>query len=346
MKVSLRENLVRAEQQFLLAILAHDEEALENFSQQWTQLLNQVKTIEANNELDDETALYFFRVSKAIESVTECMLQSETLLQDAHSRLISDLGEFPPDSPPASLSPPSGSPRRLLYSYRDSLTNQGIIGQHGGLDTHAYLWLMQNIQNPYPTTQQVRELGDLSKISIAQVEHWFQEARDLIGWTKLSYDLFAGSRDATVSTANRVYLEHDYKDIPFGIVFAFTAVKAFAETLFSECPAPQESPFPGNLVPPTHCVTRYQDDRREHSDSAFVGSEDALSAPQADSLTPHGDFKIMDNDGYEEDTTPPPPVAGCKRYRTESELALQSLDSRQPRKRFRYVFLCGFYLFS
>jgi hypothetical protein len=94
---------------------------------------------------------------------------------------------------------------------------------------------MQNIHDPYPNSVQTRIISDISGTSAAQVELWFQEVRDTIGWSKLSRDFFAGSVNATVAAARRVYLERD-KNISFDIVFAFTAVKTSAETLFSECP--------------------------------------------------------------------------------------------------------------
>ena len=94
---------------------------------------------------------------------------------------------------------------------------------------------MQNMHNPYPTPTQLQTIGDESMTSVAQAEIWFQEARDLIGWTRLSDEFFTGSLSATITAAKRVYLEHD-NTFPFCIAFAFSKVKASMETLFVEHP--------------------------------------------------------------------------------------------------------------
>jgi len=68
---------------------------------------------------------------------------------------------------------------------------------------------MQNIHDPYPNSAQTRIIGDISGTSAAQVELWFQEVRDSIGWSTLSHDFFAGSVNATVAAALQVFLERE-----------------------------------------------------------------------------------------------------------------------------------------
>lgn len=239
MEATVRERLVNLEQQSLLALLSRDEEALEEISQEWSQLLNDIKASQAIGKLDDKTALLFSQVSGSIESVASCMLQSQTILRDAQSHLINHINhEIPPNVLETPSHPPQITPYHLLFSHHPSSV-QATLGKHKELDAYAYCWLMQNLHNPYPTTMQMQDLGKISGTSTAQVEIWFKEMRDAIGWTKLSRELFAGSPDATVAAARRVYLERD-NDVPFGVVFAFTAAKAFAETHFVEHPALQK----------------------------------------------------------------------------------------------------------
>jgi hypothetical protein len=237
MNATLRERLIRAEQQTLLAVIAGDEESLEAFSQEWSQLRDDIKNIKAARQLDDHTALLIYKVSRAIESTALCVLESGVILEESLTRSITDvIQNIPFDDPStASLHSQAIPPRYLLFSDLPSSTIPEILGQQKFLDSYAYSWLMQNIHDPYPNSAQMRIISDISDTSVAQVELWFQEVRDSIGWSKLLRDFFAGSVNATVAAARRVFLERERdRTISFDIVFAFTAVKAFAETLFSE----------------------------------------------------------------------------------------------------------------
>lgn len=240
MEATLRERLVNLKQRSLLAILSRNEEALEENFQEWSQLLNHIKGFQGNKKIDDETALLFSQVSGSIESMASCMLQSQAMLQDAQSQFINYIThEIPPNTfETSSHPPPPIAPYHLLFSHHPSSV-QATLGKHNALDAYAYRWLMQNLHNPYPTIMQMQDLGKISGTSAVQVEIWFKEMRDSIGWTKLSRDFFAGSPDATVAAARRVYLERD-NDVPFDVIFAFTAAKAFAETHFVEHPALQK----------------------------------------------------------------------------------------------------------
>ena len=234
MDATLRNELVQMEQRFLIAVVAHDEAALKDFYQEWAWLSRHLQAVEASGDLDDNTTLLLSRVSQVIKATTQCMLGCEEILKEARTGLISCSSlPLPSDDPlPVSTSQPTVTPYRLLFSHDSSSRTLGILGQNKLLDACAYGWLMQHMHNPYPTSTQLQIIGDESTASTAQAELWFQEARDLIGWTKLSDEFFTGSLDATITAAKRVYLEHD-NTVPFCIAFAFSKAKAFMETLFA-----------------------------------------------------------------------------------------------------------------
>ncbi|KAI0257184.1 hypothetical protein BJV78DRAFT_1150165 [Lactifluus subvellereus] len=211
MKATLRERLIRVEQQFLLAVVSSDEESLSIFAQEWSQLTHDIKSVSLVGTLDENTALLLSHVSQVIDNMTCCMLESGAILQEAQSCSI---GQFILDVPPGDESrvshhPQEIAPCHLLFSNLPSSTAPGILGQQKFLDSYAYHWLMQNIHDPYPTSMQMQTIGDVSRASVTQVELWFREVRDSIGWTKLSHEFFAGATDATVAAARRVYLEGD-----------------------------------------------------------------------------------------------------------------------------------------
>lgn len=235
MNATLRDRLIIAEQRFLVAVVAQDETALGEISLELSRLVYHFKAIESSGDLDDNTAHLLSRVSQVIRATAQCMLECEDALKDAQSALIScSTLPLPSDDLLAvSTSHPTFTAYPLLFSDTSSSGSLAILGQNKLLDACAYRWLTRNMHNPYPTSAHLQIIGDESLASVAQVEVWFQEARDLIGWTRLSDEFFTGSPDATITAAGRVYLEHD-NTIPLCIVLAFSKVKAFMETLFSE----------------------------------------------------------------------------------------------------------------
>ena len=341
MNATLRERLLRAEQQFLLAVVSNDEEALK-VTQGWSQLAQDIASIKAAGRLDDDTALLISQVSLALENVSSCMLESGAILQEAQTCLISEfIQDIPSDLPSASLPHPQAiAPHRLLFSNHPSSTTSSILGQQTLLDSFAYRWLSQNIHNPYPSSVQMQIISDVSGTSTAQVELWFQETRDSIGWSKLSHDLFAGSVNATVAAARRVYLERD-RDISFDIVFAFEVVKASAETLFSEHPAlrGKDAKTASAQAIPTVVMDQYHHMGPLPDESIIEPEGIIVVPPQVDlpaPLEPFSDLSDSD-DSEEEDTTPPPPIAGRKRPLTEDVLTSQAHDIGKPQKRRRCV---------
>ena len=236
MNATLRDKLILVEQLFLIAVVAQDETAVEEISVELSRLIHHFKAVEASGDLDNDTTLLLARVSQVISATTQCMLECEDILKDGQSGLIGCSGLSPSDDLlPVSASRPTFTPYCLLFPHASSSGTLGILGHNKLLDACAYSWLMQNMHNPYPISNQLQIMADESMTSVAQAELWFQEARDLIGWTRLSGEFFTGSLSATITAARRVYLEHD-NTIPFCIAFAFSKVKASMETLFVEYP--------------------------------------------------------------------------------------------------------------
>ena len=339
MNATLHERLIRAEQLFLLATASNDETSLKVFSQEWSQLAHDVESSKASGRLDENTALLLSEVSRAINNMALCVLESGVILQESLMCSIDDfVQDIPSDDPSLTSHTQAIAPNHLLFFDSSSSTNLRILGQQKLLDSYAYCWLMQNLHNPYPNSMQMQVISDVSGNSTAQVELWFQEARDSIGWNKLSRGFFTGSIDATVATARRVYLERD-KSIPFDILFAFTTVKAFAETLFLEPPALQGKNVDTRSVGTIRTMAMGQDHHVGSSPGEYIIDSDSISVlPQVDFPSPPDPLSdLSDSDeSEEEDTTPPPSIAGCKRLFAEDEFTSQA-DMGRPQKRRRCV---------
>ena len=350
MNATLRERLVRAEQQFLLAVVSNDEESSRIFSQEWSQLRQDIANVVVTGPLDDDTALLLSQVSRAVENIANCMLESGAIFQETHTRSISEfIQDIPSDPPSITLSHSQAiAPCRPLFSSVPSSMTPSILGQNKLLDPFAYRWLMQNIHNPYPSSVQTRIISDISGASTRQVELWFQEIRDSIGWSKLCHSFFAGSVNATVAAARRVYLERD-RDISFDIVFAFTTVKSLAETHFSEQPAlrGKDAKIASAQVPPTLVMDQYHH-MGPFPDESIIEPEGIIIPPQVDFPAPLDPFSdLSDSDeSEEEDTTPPPLIAGCKRPLTEDVFTSQVYDIGKPQKRRRCVVSFPFTILS
>src|SRR5258708_37509655 len=98
MNATLRERLIRAEQQFLLAVVSNDEESLKAFSQKWSQLANDIENAKAAGRLDGNTALLVSKVSGAIENIPVCMLKRGVISQETLICLIDNLIQDLPSS--------------------------------------------------------------------------------------------------------------------------------------------------------------------------------------------------------------------------------------------------------
>ncbi|KAI0257923.1 hypothetical protein BC834DRAFT_307178 [Gloeopeniophorella convolvens] len=330
MRTTLRKRVGQAEQQFLLAV-ARGEEALEEFYPEWSQLTNDIEDAKVKGEVDDETALLISRVSRAIEAIADFMLQSQAMVEDAQSCLLNDLIQDSPAGDP--LRAPSQmvpvASCNLLFS-RTSSELHHALGRHEALDRCAYTWLIRNIHDPYPTSTQIRTLGDVSQTSVAQVETWFEEARDAVKWTDLSRKFFASSPTATVTAAKRALLDRD-DDVPFDIMFAFTTVKAFAETLFSL--HPRANHVSAEQFKPLELANSEQDSPLVAFGESGLGSEGVFISPQG-STAFFDDFSdLSESDESEEDTTPPPPLAGRKRCLDEDVSVVERIGHDRPQKR-------------
>ena len=338
MSSTLRERLIRAEQHFLLAVVSNDEESLEVFSQEWSQLARDIEDTKAAGRLDDSTAHLLNKTSQAIENTAICVLESGVMLQESLTHSMGDFIQDIPSGDPsiASLHSQATPPSCLLFTNQPS---SRILGEQMLLDSYAHCWLMQNIHDPYPNSVQTRIISDISGTSAAQVELWFQEVRDSIGWSKLSRDFFAGSANATVAAARRVFLERD-KNISFDIVFAFTTVKAFAETLFSEHLPLQGKNVDTESVGTIQTMAMGQEHYMGSSPGEYIIDPDSiLVPPQVDLPAPPDPLSdLSDSDeSDEEDTTPPPTIAGCKRLLADDEFTSQAADLGRPQKRPRCV---------
>src|SRR6266404_8529772 len=146
MNVTLRDQLILLEQYFLIAVVAQDEVAFEDFALELSRLTSHFNGIEANKHLDDSTTLLLSRVSQVITATCDSMLECEAFLGDAQKCSLSGpvLNSPSDDSLSMSITPPTFTPYHLLFCRVSSSGTHDIIGRNKLLDTRAYRWLMKN----------------------------------------------------------------------------------------------------------------------------------------------------------------------------------------------------------
>lgn len=99
-------------------------------------------------------------------------------------------------------------------------------------DMEHYNWVLDHIDNPYPSLPVKRHLARQAGTTIKAISEWFTQARRRIGWTSLSKRHFQGNRQLTVDCAHRIFCERDaYAAYPADLVKDFETVRFKAERL-------------------------------------------------------------------------------------------------------------------
>ena len=100
--------------------------------------------------------------------------------------------------------------------------------------TPAYRWLLDNLHNPYPTTEIKTRIAAASSCQISSINSWFINARRRIGWTTLCRERFSNSRADMIDAAYRALVEEDLqRALSPELRHSFVAMKVTAEGLYS-----------------------------------------------------------------------------------------------------------------
>jgi hypothetical protein len=134
-------------------------------------------------------------------------------------------------------------------------------------------WLLDNLQNPYPSGAVKRAMEDSPELGSRTVNEWFARARQRIGWTRLLRDRFSGCRSAATDAAFRAFVRDDPRSpLDMELYAAFMAVKAHANLVYTP-PSPgilEISPHPS---PPSRSTSvtpslTYSTDSEDSDDDA------------------------------------------------------------------------------
>lgn len=320
MDAKLLGKLTRAEEELVSAMLTGDV-GLVAYDIAWTSLLDGISQASASGEINDTTLAVADDIVARVSTLVDCCL---------------NLSSVPP--PILDLNTCSPSPFH---------TTSAFIPE-------AYSWLLENVANPYPSSEFKVSLAQRYNTPVSAVSSWFANARRRIGWTKLCRDFFRNCRADAVDAGYRVLVMGDPNYQCPEITHAFVTMKVMAEGLYATSTKsalagdldtivkdvlPEDKVLARDGVRKTECLrsTRTLDisSQKGLTRQIYYPSSDLSysSAP-----VPALDSSLTDKSEDEEDTSPPS-LAGRKRRLSLSEpahVASYRVTARSV-KRPRYV---------
>nr|AGS09210.1 b1 homeodomain mating type protein [Heterobasidion occidentale] len=308
----------------LLSAVVEGPVALATFQTQWSKLVTDFEEEIRLNQLDDEVMEMAKSTASVVSTITGSFLHLETKGTDIYNELSKGLEDMLDNDGPSAISPTPASPAPF-QSHRD-----------------LYVWLRRHLHNPYPSATAKANLVQSSGLSSDSVAAWFQNARERIGWTTLARHRFQGRRSAIVDAAWRAFVEPDpHRPLPPNLQHAFSIVKENLANLLSDTSSHKDVDQirVEGLSPEINDGAEVHDElsgelQRGARKNYRADSEGDLQTTRSppDSRTLHL-LDLDQSEGEEEDMTPPPPIAGCKR---RADTDLEACDSSRFPQKIRY----------
>nr|ADN97188.1 A1 mating-type protein [Phanerodontia chrysosporium] len=238
--VSLRRQLLQAEEDFLNSITL-DDAALEEFDEKWSILCEEFRTAIEAGIVDDALRELGLSISYRIATLADNLVELRTQ-QDAEtttftaeveallSKLTIDEIIEPTPHSDSSTSLPSSKPvvrPRKAASYSGN-TLPPVISP-------AYDWILENIQNPYPSASVKSTVALRAGVSVRTISDWFKSVRRHIGWVSLVKQHFNNSRTLAVAAAERVFSTScDIHSVAVDVAAEFHAIHSRLMNLYPE----------------------------------------------------------------------------------------------------------------
>ncbi|KAA1467997.1 hypothetical protein DENSPDRAFT_833181 [Dentipellis sp. KUC8613] len=278
MSKTLRSRLLSSEEQ-LLASFTLGNVAIASFTEDWATLLFDLGAAIKLKQVDEETMTIAHVISSRVAILADSLfqLESETgkVLATVEHQASRILLHDGVEAQSCTDRPSSQPPSPPPPPpITHTLDHSVSSPTSASLHCMAHRWLLQNLHDPYPSSAEATSLAGICGCTVKTVQEWFSSARRRIGWTDLASEKFSGSRRETSLAATGAYAtDHNDRSLSSDIIHAFFVIRTNAQNLLQE------------LV--------------------VESNEDASDVQEIDCLPPLSTF--------EEDMTPPPPIAGCKR---------------------------------
>nr|AGS09398.1 b1 homeodomain mating type protein [Heterobasidion abietinum] len=283
-------------QSAILSSAAGGSAALLDFQKSWRELTNDLDREVRLHRVDDAVITMAQSTASIVSTLASSFLSLDSCANDLFTKLSKDLEDTLDNS--------------RLPSSTDLTPTEAVHG-----------WLLANLHNPYPLASVKKDLAASCGTPVEYIASLFNDTRERIGWTTLARHRFESKRSSIIDAAYRALVTPDpTRPLPLDLKNAFTVVKKNLETL-------QIHNNATSLATADIDTVRAEGWSAEIYDGEVVREELARGPDGADQkgdlnlgsprTTLTSSPRLSPLEWYEteeeEDMTPPPPIAGCKR---------------------------------
>nr|AGS09222.1 b1 homeodomain mating type protein [Heterobasidion occidentale] len=283
-------------QSAILSSAAGGSSALLDFQKSWRELTNDLDREVRLHRVDDAVITMAQSTASIVSTLASSFLSLDSCANDLFTKLSKDL--------------------------EDTLDNSRLPSSTDLTPTEAvHSWLLENIHNPYPSASVKKDLAASCGTPVEYIASLFNDTRERIGWTTLARHRFEGKRSPIIDAACRALVTPDpTRPLPLDLKNAFTIVKKNIETLQIHNNATSLATTDIDTVRAEGWSAEIYDGEvvREELARGLDGADQkgdlTLGSPRA-TLTSSPRLSPLEwyETEEEEDMTPPPPIAGCKR---------------------------------
>lgn len=236
--VDLIQKLHFAENDLLTSML-DGTQVLASYRQTWSALPGELSTSSQNGTVGHDTLFLAHLVAARISKVASCFLDikrgeefSTAQLQSDCDAMFHQMASLNMNQPESShLDNSSGTSHSFTYSNAPTPSTKGLSPP---FIVSACQWLLDNLHNPYPTTEAKAQIAVASSCQVSSINSWFINARRRIGWTTLCRERFSNCRADMIDAAYRALVEEDPQHaLSPELRHSFVAIKVAAEGLYS-----------------------------------------------------------------------------------------------------------------
>ena len=192
---------------FLAAVQPSVSDAFES---RWLQLRRDICELQVE-PIQETTALMLHSVANRVEKICSALLDFE-------------ISPFPGLTEEKYQT--NNSPSKVIKSASPLPSNSST--QH---IKAAYDWLLENLNNPYPSVAVRKSIAQQSGSSRAHIDAWFTSARRRIGWNAFRHERFSNRKE--MIAAATAFKQEDHKLDPY-VNAKFVEIQTRAHTMYNE----------------------------------------------------------------------------------------------------------------
>ncbi|KAG5725342.1 Mating-type protein beta1-1 [Termitomyces sp. T112] len=194
-------------------LLSLDRSSFQSFHARWSTLVDDLETAIKTKSLQDSTITTAYTLANRVTHVVQMFLDLEILAEKLMGSLLDDTSSALDTAPTPSYPIDTSAPPYLKLSYD---------------------WLVENIHNPYPSSEIRDAIARTSGAARKDVDNWFVDARKRIGWNNARKAHFFNKRVDIVNAATRFYANDEKLSLNQGAEHALVSIMKNAKDLYSD----------------------------------------------------------------------------------------------------------------